>query len=113
MKPLEEIALFTSDLDRTARFYERLLGVAPAAWEPGETATFLLGSVKLFLHRKGEPSPEWPPDEDHIAFQVEGVDQASEELKAQGLVMEVAPRDFYWGRSAYLRDPDGRLIQTH
>lgn len=21
------------------------------------------------------------------------------------------PRDFYWGRSAYLRDPDGRAVE--
>ena len=23
----------------------------------------------------------------------------------------VAPRDSYWGRSAYLRDPDGRAVE--
>jgi hypothetical protein len=28
--------------------------------------------------------------------------------------MEVSPKDYYWGRSAYLRDPDGQLIEiTH
>jgi hypothetical protein len=25
--------------------------------------------------------------------------------------LEIHPKDFYWGRSAYLRDPDGRRIE--
>jgi catechol 2,3-dioxygenase-like lactoylglutathione lyase family enzyme len=28
-----------------------------------------------------------------------------------GLVLRVEPRDYPWGRSAYLRDPDGRLVE--
>jgi len=23
----------------------------------------------------------------------------------------VGPKEFYWGRSAYVRDPDGRLVE--
>jgi len=23
----------------------------------------------------------------------------------------VSPKDYYWGRSAYLRDPDGHLVE--
>lgn len=113
MKRLEEIAFFTSDVDRTVRFYERLLGIEAAVWQRGETATFLLGEVKLFLHQKGEPFPDGPRDEDHVAFLVEDVDEECEGLKANGLAIEVGPRDFYWGRSAYLRDPDGRLVELH
>lgn len=41
------------------------------------------------------------------------VDQACAALQAQGLTIEVPPRTFYWGRSAYLRDPEGRLIELH
>jgi hypothetical protein len=29
----------------------------------------------------------------------------------QGLTLEVAPKDYYWGRSAYLRDPDRHLVE--
>lgn len=114
MKRLEEIARFTADLDATVKFYETFLGRKPDVWQPGEIAVFMLGDVKLFLHKIGEPEPGWPlKDEDHIAFAVEDVDVACAELQAAGLTIEVPPRDFYWGRSAYLRDPDGRMLELH
>jgi len=113
MTRVGEIALFTADVDRLVQFYTRLLGAEPASWQQGETATFMLGEVKLFLHRRGEPSPEFPPDEDHIAFFVEDVDAESEALRGRGLTAETRPRDFSWGRSAYFRDPDGRQVELH
>lgn len=115
MKRLEEIARFCADVDATVAFYEKLLGVKPASWQRGETATFMLGDVKLFLHRRSEqPEPGWPlRDGDHIAFRVEDVGRACEELTAAGLTVVAGPQDFYWGRSAYLRDPDGRLVELH
>ena len=115
MKRLEEVARFCADVDASVAFYEKVLGVTPVSWQRGETATFMLGDVKLFLHRRSEKrEPGWPlRDEDHIAFAVEDVDRACEELKSVGLTVAVGPRDFYWGRSAYLRDPDGRLVELH
>ncbi len=113
MKRLVEIARFAADLDRTASFYERLLGVKPESLSVGETATFSLGGVKLFLHKRTGGMPGGPKDEDHITFAVEDVDEACARLRAQGIEIEFPPRDFYWGRSAYLRDPDGRLVELH
>lgn len=113
MKRLGEIALFTPDVDRLVHFYSRVLGMEPSAWQPGETATFMLGDVKLFLHRQGAPSPDVPPNMDHIAFFVEDVDAECEALQRQGLAAEIGPRDFSWGRSAYLSDPDGRQVELH
>jgi len=115
VKRLEEIARFCADVDRSVAFYETLLGVKPVSRHPGETATFMVGEVKLFLHQRAAAhDPAWPlRDEDHIALAVEDVDRACAELEAAGLTVEVAPRDFSWGRSAYLRDPDGRLVELH
>jgi predicted enzyme related to lactoylglutathione lyase len=45
------------------------------------------------------------------AFTVQDVDQACAQLVEQGLMLEIAPQDFYCGRSAYLRDPDGHQIE--
>lgn len=107
MKRLEEIAYFVADLDGAVKFYERVLGLKPARWTPGKTAEFPLGDAKLFLHVRGTGN------EDHIAFAVDDLDNACEELQAQGVRIETGPKDFYWGRSAYLRDPDGRLVELH
>jgi len=30
----------------------------------------------------------------------------------EGLKVDIPPHDYYWGRSAYLRDPDGSLIEV-
>ncbi len=113
MKKLEEIAFFAADVDATVRFYEKVLGLKPATWTPGRTAVFLLGDVRLFFHVRGEAMPDGPRNEDHISFAVDDVDAACEKLRREGLRIEVGPKDFYWGRSAYIRDQDGRLIELH
>lgn len=112
---LEEIARFAEDIDKTVEFYQRLFGVPPTAWTRGQVAAFQLGPVRFFLHRRMEEhEPGWPlKDEDHVSFAVKNVDEACKELRTRGLHLEVGPQDFYWGRSAYLRDPDGRLLELH
>lgn len=110
---LEEIARFTADVDAAVAFYRKLLRREPASWRPGETATFMLGGVKLFLHKGGERRPDWPSTEDHVSFAVDDVDATCEALRRSGVEFELPPRDYYWGRSAYLRDPEGRLLEIH
>jgi catechol 2,3-dioxygenase-like lactoylglutathione lyase family enzyme len=39
------------------------------------------------------------------------VDATCAELAVAGLKVEVPPKEYYWGYSAYLRDPDGKLIE--
>jgi catechol 2,3-dioxygenase-like lactoylglutathione lyase family enzyme len=67
--------------------------------------------MKIFIHRKYVPAEGELPAADHIAFAVEDVDATCETLIKQGLTLEVPPKDFYWGRSAYLRDPDGHMVE--
>lgn len=53
-KWLAEIALFTPDVEAAMRFYRRLLGDDPVSAQAGETATFVVNGVKLFLlHHRG------------------------------------------------------------
>jgi lactoylglutathione lyase len=47
-----------------------------------------------------------------IGFKVDDVDAAVKELVARGATPAVAPTDRFWGqRTAYVRDPDGHLIE--
>jgi catechol 2,3-dioxygenase-like lactoylglutathione lyase family enzyme len=110
MKKLTEIARFTPHLDAMIEFYEALLGTAPAVRAEG-MAIFMLGETKLFLHRSYTPKEDELPPEDHLAFTVADVDATCAELAVAGLKVEVPPREYYWGYSAYLRDPDGKLIE--
>ena len=107
---LVEVARFVDRVEDEAAFYRVLLGREPASAWPGG-AVFMDQGVKIFLHERYEPSDGELPPEDHLAFAVEDVDATCDALQAQGLTIEVAPRDYYWGRSAYLRSPDGQLIE--
>lgn len=110
MKKLVEIAKFTPKLDEMAKYYETLLGVPPVARSEG-MAIFMLGEVKLFLHHSYKPKEDELPPENHLAFEVEDVEQTCGELAAAGLSIEVPPKEYYWGLSAYLRDPEGQMIE--
>ena len=107
---LHELAYFTDNVKIMADFYRRLLGSEPVA-ASDDMAIFMSGETKIFIHRKYPASEgELPPD-DHIAFAVEDVDTACASLTEQGLALEAPPKDYYWGRSAYLRDPDGHMVE--
>jgi len=107
---LGEIALFTDDVDDVASFYQRLLGSDPVARWPGG-ALFAVDDCKLLVHERAGAQAGGPPNEDHFALSVDDLAAASAEALAAGLLLLVEPREYAWGRSAYLRDPDGRLVE--
>jgi catechol 2,3-dioxygenase-like lactoylglutathione lyase family enzyme len=105
MRRVVEIALFTDDPDRLTAFYGQLLEAEPAErWEGG--ATFDLDGLKLLIHVSD------PGSRDHVAIGAQDVDAAAETLRALGVEID-GPNDYDWGRSAYLQDPDGRLVELH
>ena len=111
MRKVTEIAIFTPDVPATRRFYEALLGSPPAAaWAGG--AEFRAGEVTLRVHDMPDLSHGAPGD-DHIGLSVDDVDAACVELRAVAIEPVAGPKDFYWGRSAYFRDPGGRLVELH
>ena len=110
MTAIGEIALFTDDVERAAAFYRDLLGAPPVAEWPGG-ALFDVGSGKLLVHEQAAAMDDGPPNEDHFAISVDDLDEACATLVTRGSAFLVEPRDYQWGRSAYLRDPDGRLVE--
>ena len=107
---LHELAYFTDNVKGMADFYRGLLGSEPVA-QSDDMAIFMFGGTKIFIHRNYPPSESDLPPNNHVAFAVEDVDTASAALTQQGLTLEIPPKDYYWGRSAYLRDPDGHQVE--
>ena len=103
---LVELAYFTEHVQQMTDFYQSLLGAEPVA-KSNDMAIFMSGFTKIFIHRKYQASEGELPADNHIAFAVEDVHATCEALIQQGLTLEVSSKDYYWGRSAYLRDPDG------
>jgi catechol-2,3-dioxygenase len=108
MPRIAEVALFTNDVPRLSAFYETLLGRPPDS-SSGSHASFDLGGTTLFIHVSGPDGPEGAPNADHVAFKLDQ-DAAADRARDAGAEV-VGPKDFYWGRSAYLRDPDGRAVE--
>lgn len=111
MSELVEIALFTDDVGAVSTFYSSLFGTQPEAEWPGG-AVFAVGTLKVLVHERAASMTEGPPNEDHVALGVPDLDLACAELGSRGGVsLLLEPREYPWGRSAYLRDPDGRLVE--
>jgi len=107
---LLELAYFTDNVKGMSDFYCSLLGVDPVA-QSADMAIFMSGGTKIFIHRNYSPFEGDLPPNNHIAFAVDDVDATCEALTQQGLTLEIPPKDYYWGRSAYLRDPDGHQVE--
>jgi len=108
---LTELAFFTNNVAEMTTFYQRLLGSEPIA-QSEDMAIFLVGTTKIFIHRQYTAAAGDLPPDNHMAFSVADVDATTQDLVAQGLTVEVPPKEYYWGRSAYLRDPDGHQIEV-
>jgi predicted enzyme related to lactoylglutathione lyase len=108
MARITEVALFTEDVAGLTAFYERLLGRPPESRSEAH-ASFDVGGTTIFIHVAGGEAPGGAPNADHVAIALDQ-DEAAERARAGGADV-VGPKDFYWGRSAYLRDPDGRVLE--
>lgn len=115
------VVLVVEDLDRSLDFYTGTLGLQ-LGHRSGPYAQLDTGTTRLSLFERSAmaetlgrdglsaPSPDAPGFE--LGFKVADVEAAYRELTADGVPGAVDPTDRPWGqRTAYLRDPDGHLIE--
>lgn len=107
---LTELAYFTDDVPSMVAFYARLLDAEPVA-ASDDMAVFQVDETQIFIHRRYAPDEGDLPPTNHTALAVDDLVTKCDELVQAGLTLEAPPRDYYWGRSAYLRDPDGHQIE--
>ena len=114
------LILIVEDLDRALGFYVDLLGLR-LGHRSGDYAQLDTGTTRLALYTRSAmaktlgmaldpPAPSAPGFE--VGFKVADVDAAFAELVARGAPPVAPPTDRFWGqRTAYIRDPDGHLVE--
>ena len=108
---ISELARFVKDVKKSTAFYRTLLGFDPI-YADATIAIFKIGDTKLLIHEVYNDTLDGNlPCENHTAFGVPNLDEKFEKLLSKGLNFEKGPKKFDWGYSAYLRDPDGNLIE--
>lgn len=107
---LAELAFFTEDVPAMTEFYEAVFGAEPVATHDG-LSIFDVDGVEVLVHETYDPGEAEVPPEDHVSFAVEDVDEAYTSFTDRGFSGFREPADYDWGRSAYVRDPDGRLVE--
>jgi lactoylglutathione lyase len=114
------VILIVEDLNRALEFYTGVLGLK-LGHRSGDYAQLDTGVTRLALYTRSamaktlgmsleRPSANAPGFE--IGFKVDDVDAVVNELVTRGASLAVPPTDRFWGqRTAYVRDPDGHLIE--
>ena len=119
-----ETSLYVDDLERAARFYEDVLGLAALTRDSRFRAYDVGGLSVLLIFKRGAtletvrmPGGTIPPHHGegplHIAFAVGAADLAEWEKKLgqHGIAVEGRTKWSRGGHSIYFRDPDGHLLE--
>ncbi len=114
------VVLIVEDLDRSLSFYTGILGLQ-LGHRSGDYAQLDTGATRLAFYTRQAMAKTLgiqlkpPADEEpgfEIGFKVEDVDATFLELVQKGVKAAVQPTTRPWGqRTAYVRDPDGHLIE--
>lgn len=114
------VVVIVENLDRALEFYTGTLGLE-LGHRSGQFAQLETGATRVALYERSAmaevlgttlelPSRNAPAFE--LGFKVLDVDAAYAELTRGGAESAIVPTDRPWGqRTAYVRDPDGNLIE--
>lgn len=106
------IALRTPDFARARTFYTETLGLKIVGEIPGRDIVFIdIGGTTIELMAAPDQQPGEIGAFSHLAFQVDDVDAAYQELAARGIPFSVEPRDAGSLRIAFFQDPDGNTLE--
>lgn len=117
---IDHLVLTVADIDRTVDFYTRILGMEKIEFAQGRIA-LACGEQKINLHQLGN---EFEPRAGHVRAGSADlcliidtpIEQAIEHIQQHGVDLIAGPvsRSGAKGKiiSAYLRDPDGNLLEV-
>ncbi len=124
LRRIHHAAIICSDYEVSKRFYVETLGLRVVAENyREERRSYKLdlalpdgGQVELFSFDGAPPRPSYPEAQGlrHLAFEVDDVEQARDELSARGVTMEAIRVDAYTGqRFVFFADPDGLPLELY
>jgi putative intracellular protease/amidase/catechol 2,3-dioxygenase-like lactoylglutathione lyase family enzyme len=127
MPPREGISiahfLTVADVERSARYYEKVFGARILSLGDGNAPGYLqLANIWMILNVGGGPTPDKPtvtlsvPDPNHINsfmnFRVADIQACYELWKSRGAEFITQPIPKYGEIRCYIRDPDGYIIEV-
>src|SRR5437667_8184607 len=127
MPPREGISiahfLTVADIERSARYYEKVFGARILSLGDGNAPGYLqLANIWMILNVGGGPTPDKPtvtlsvPDPNHINsfmnFRVADIQACYELWKSRGANFITKPIPKYGEIRCYIRDPDGYIIEV-
>jgi putative intracellular protease/amidase/catechol 2,3-dioxygenase-like lactoylglutathione lyase family enzyme len=115
--------LTVADIDRSARYYEKVFGARILSLGDGNAPGYLqLANIWMILNVGGGPTPDKPtvtlsvPDPNHINsfmnFRVADIQACYELWKSRGAEFITQPIPKYGEIRCYIRDPDGYIIEV-
>ena len=114
---LAETTIPTQDLDRARRFYTEKLGLAPTSEGPIGIRFELANGTRFRLFRSGGTASG---AHTQLAFMVDDIDAAVEQLKSRGVRFEEydspslrtvdSVGDLGYARAAWFKDSEGNLL---
>lgn len=117
-KKIYALCILVEDLDKSLTFYQDTLGLSVNSTDDGYV-DFKLGDTLYALFQKDKAVSMF--DSQHmnngggcvIAFPVENVAKACEELKQKGVAVFEGPKTMPWGQTvAYFKDPDNNILEV-
>ncbi|HEV2729901.1 MAG TPA: VOC family protein [Terriglobales bacterium] len=127
MPPKEGISiaqfLTVADIERSARWYEKVFGARILSLGDGNAPGYLqLANIWMILNVGGGPTPDKPtvtlsvPDPNHINsfmnFRVADIQACYKLWKSRGAEFITEPIPKYGEIRCYMRDPDGYIIEV-
>jgi predicted enzyme related to lactoylglutathione lyase len=129
MPPREGITvahfLTVADMERSARFYEKVFGgrIVSRGDSKGAPAYLEIVNTWLIVNVGGGPTPDKPsvtlsvpPDPDRISsfmnIRVADIHACYELWRSRGAEFITEPKDKYGEMRCYIRDPDGYIIEV-
>ena len=108
------VALPAKDFDESVRFYEEVLELpVRVRWGKAPGIEFQVGNLTLAIMEPTAFGSAFKPHSLPLAFQVDDVPAAREQLQAQGVEFTGEIIDSGFGHQAIVKDPAGNTLDLH